>query len=1435
MRFPKNTPVAVQLAVRRHAKRMRRAWLAAILSAGSAIAGMLTWCCIVMDRFVEIDPGWRAWAPALALTIVALTVLGAAAFALLWRPHPLKMAIRLDRWRPENEDRWASAIDFARRLENNPAPHGAGCMRRVFSEIAEVGQVLPSVRLPVIARRARTTAVGMVLLTLAGFAALHLEPAFNLPLLWQRFMHPYANLPRDSFAVIEIVSRNNESAPATRPWPALPEDSGFELVVRVHAGQPGWLVAQRNRAVWRPPQLEPADSEAEPVEFLRHADEWRLRVPRLREEMQFRIRAGDGLTAMFHQPVTPRLAFREITHSIRFPRYTRWPPRDNAPLTETRLSILEGAQLILDIEFDARCVEADITFEALQAATAEPQILSRDDLLQVRTLDDAATAASVRRPLRAHRRGPASFRSQLTVTDNGILRVRGQGENGLFSRERVVVIEALPDAPPRINITGIDADTTIMPGEIVAFDYLAEDDLAVTDLIMVWETAGSARTGDLAGEEYLANPDLGTPQVSGREWIQRMNYHVYGTQPFEFHLVATDSKGQEARSASYRIHILDDDYVARSDRAIAYLQRQADAAAATAAHFRTLLNQLNIIERAVGQAANWPEVQDNLYDSLLAQAARPVGIGTVDALVTRYANFPYRMDAAIARLRIGEFLQPDPSELMQAVGELKTPEGLQPALQQLRRLCDDARETAALWQAAAHAEHRRFLGEALLHRTRKIDARMKETIALESDRHTRMENLAFYHGELRNITAGARHLHELHPALAQPLAALPEALDDNSQEMLSSAVAEVIAAFESLPAPLPEAATRFYAHAADRTANARQTAFRAGLALLLRAASHRDMLLPDRLVALAHPILDDETPAADWFAPPLSASDLRLAVDAVLAALRSYRIDRLCGRYTLDPRAADDVEADLREIALALHELAGQCVELPEGRRLALRTALEPLTKFGFSTALEHPQPPLLANLEGWLQQQGIDAVRQRTETLRSDWTRLAASVRNAAVGADELGAAIRRHRVHADPGDLASNGWLYADIGRQTRLLSACVEGIEAIYRSLNYTAATAGLATNTDMNLNWDAWRPRHGLQVAFTYMTLYSREQIFGMHYDRRPNTPEDVERHYQVLLDRVDVLATDLRTWAQHVDAIAVGRPVDADFTALVERSRTHGHLEVLAEEFALVQPFLDTGNGSLELEDRERLAASVLGERAMRERWLMAAVLNRAALDAAADGPPDAFAAKLGPLNAIADALGDEHLAAALAVLNRRLDENSRAPIVQQPVLHRAWDDVRDALDAACERLQSAIRLPPVSVASRRNRRQAVNRGVPQLWQIQGVVESYDHRWLNRMRDAEVDLVRAMARLAEPCDTDLAPLHALALQYARRLELQARNLVNERRRNQGIALLAGADMAALELPPHIATEFFKGRNRRSPEAFRSRIQTYYEELYRDVSR
>jgi hypothetical protein len=104
------------------------------------------------------------------------------------------------------------------------------------------------------------------------------------------------------------------------------------------------------------------------------------------------------------------------------------------------------------------------------------------------------------------------------------------------------------------------------------------------------------------------------------------------------------------------------------------------------------------------------------------------------------------------------------------------------------------------------------------------------------------------------------------------------------------------------------------------------------------------------------------------------------------------------------------------------------------------------------------------------------------------------------------------------------------------------------------------------------------------------------------------------------------------------------------------------------------------------------------------------------------------------------------------------------------------------------------------------------------------------RWAGRVQEAELVLSRDLVGLCVPRYLQPDAATHLALDYARLVEMRGRQLVAERRRNQGFLLSEGDSGPRLKLPKHIASEFFRARNRRSPEQFRGWSESYYSDLY-----
>src|ERR1019366_4798343 len=147
--------------------------------------------------------------------IALLGAVVAAIVALLRRHNAFSVAVRLDQAFPQHLDRWSSSMDLAER-------------------IAVAG-----------------FAVAVVLLLFVA-----LSPAFDLSLLWHRFIHPCADLPRDSATRIVIVDVNGQAFNGAMPDP-FSEGSPLSLRVELHRKPGIFAFGQKNHVIDDADQLAP--------------------------------------------------------------------------------------------------------------------------------------------------------------------------------------------------------------------------------------------------------------------------------------------------------------------------------------------------------------------------------------------------------------------------------------------------------------------------------------------------------------------------------------------------------------------------------------------------------------------------------------------------------------------------------------------------------------------------------------------------------------------------------------------------------------------------------------------------------------------------------------------------------------------------------------------------------------------------------------------------------------------------------------------------------------------------------------------------------------------------------------------------------------------------------------------------------------------------
>ena len=529
MGYASTIPANVRRAVSIYVRWRRFIGGLTALLAGTAAAAAVTVAFMVVDRYTQWPQAVRIGGPWIALTALAPGVL-AALVALLRRHSPFRALVRLDRAFPQHQDRWSSSLDLAEQVAAGRNAGHRPSLDRLFADT----DALP-------ARGARSIVPrGRLWAALAGFmlagalvAFIRVSPAFDLPLLWQRFIHPRADLPRDSDTRIVLTEVNGEPFTGTMP-PALPEGAPLSLRVELRRKPGLFAFGQHEQVIDSAEQLPPRLERQIPggirrTEFARAGAAWIFTQPRLEEPLEFRIRADDGLTQTLRADMLPRIKLAGVETSARLPRYTRAKDQPMAPLQGNRISVLADSTVAFKATFDQPFKSITATFEAMKPDSETGPPTEAERLGNAAPKD--ATHESASRPLRVQRWAETAALFSLRLDASGILRLRAVGEDGLASEEWVCAIEAVPDAPPRIVISGLEPETTIVKGETVSFQYRAEDDLAVTDVMMDWSVA--RRHPPKQPRRRRASPEQEFPArkvVVGEELIQR-RWSMLSTAP----------------------------------------------------------------------------------------------------------------------------------------------------------------------------------------------------------------------------------------------------------------------------------------------------------------------------------------------------------------------------------------------------------------------------------------------------------------------------------------------------------------------------------------------------------------------------------------------------------------------------------------------------------------------------------------------------------------------------------------------------------------------------------------------------------------------------------------------------------------------------------------------------------------------------------------
>ena len=1452
MNFPPQTPAAVRTAVTAYVTRHKFVTvftLCAIVGGAGYATLLLT---VLADRFVEMPLALRASALALNLLINVFMIV-AVVRVFLRREPPRAIAIRLDAALPQNQDRWATALELSSPDATATQPASPELVARLLRDTE--ASTTPAVATTVVPTRTLKLSGLFFALVLAALALVATSSHFNFRLLLHRFLKPWANLPRDSTTQVHFLNINQHTAENGRvpaaAWRIL-ENDVFALSIALTNRSQTTATAAPDPT----PRLEilRPDGRLISQDFLRAGRAWTFSLGALTDDVAFRIRAGDALTETFRVAVQPRIRITTVRHTVRFPGYARLAEIKAQPLKSDRLSLLEDAQIDFEVDCDQPIRELVAQFELLDKSRGDdaPAAKSAREAVAAQRQfafdgkppekkSDAPRTRSL--PVKIRQNNQATLR--LKLDQPGLLRLRVTGENGLTGIERVIVVEPVRDTPPRLTVSGLEPDTYIVPGETLAFQYTVEDDLGVSDLLMDWTVAGTARTGNLAGEEALATPAAGQKQLTGQRLLQRMNYYVYGGSPMEITLIAVDSKGQEVRSPTFRIFLESDSFATRFANGLTFLRSVQAQANQHAGHVGGLFNQTKILEAAAGSSRTWPAAQSNLLARFLEQSATRPAPAQQLYVEQYHGGWPQRLlesTALAPSLRRALVGHPD----VPATGpRLRDTQDLPATLAETRALLTNQVRLASLWRAGIDAETRRFAPETLLQKLRGIRLRLarSEAQTQKANAEVQKANLEFYQNETKAIITNARGLDPLVAArFTNDVAALEAALAAKDTAPLLQRLTQ----FErALAAHAPPASDELQTAVAEIAQHARTNApakrqFLHALADLLTLRESEAGTAPLDDLKLCRAWLTDTVPApAALLTAPAEPLDLWLLTERLLRDWRTLLLDVELRRFALQPDQQDDTDAGLREQALALADRLARGTNtattpaFPPALAEALRAALQPALTSDFIGPTGRAHADRLAAVTRQLEPVARQQLQALQPQFAQDFALIGKKLLTLAEAYDAHAAAV--DAAYADfqrqPDLAGKHAAFFARFPIEAEELQSAPRLLEMSFRLVKFLRTLAAPDTSAD----WARTEPWHLLELLFMVSGQGGYDKVV-FRYDTRYNIR--TVQGYTTVGPVVRGFAAQLRVQAGLLQRAVTDQPLDFDFPRFLIENKLSGIPERTKAEFQIAAPLLaktDAATRAAALADLKNAPNAALLAKETAAQKALAQAAQFAATDASRATP----ATLLPALKSLQASLADDTGKSTVAELNDALAELEALPEARRTAtLPPAWTGrlaaLRTAFESELNTRCTALRLPPVSTVSSVNRRDQT--AVAKIfWTIRTGMDNFDRRWATRMRDTELMWLRKVHHAAAAPATDEAARADLALTTAVLGELRARQFGRESRANKGINLLPEDTGPSLNLPPHIAQEFLRARTARPPAAFADRTETYFQKLFNDLKR
>jgi hypothetical protein len=401
-------------------------------------------------------------------------------------------------------------------------------------EKLDVEKLLPARLL----RRYTLIAVGIGAACVIAFALTGLQ----FGTLMMRALLPMANFARVSKVKVKIV----EPAPAEM---RVPQGDTLPLLIELS----GQLASKATMETFTPS----GGREVVPMTPIGHG-RFSATIQVGRENVFYRVRAGDAETQKYRLEAVPRPAVVDFQKAYTYPAYSRLPAKT---VTEENgdLSALEGSQVTLRLRTNQKVRDAELRIEQGKKNAVVPLVADGDTLTATVPIDASGI-----------------YRVHLTGAESGF-------ENK-FSPE--YELRAEPDLVPEVELESPKQDLILPSNEIVDVLGSASDDFALAKVSQL------VKINDGPWKETTLGTEPGATMKIERRW----DLFAQGVKPGDLvttKLIAMDLKGNRAESRPLQVTITAAGFETKRLQALGGYRQLFEALKAEEAVATALVKQAN--------------------------------------------------------------------------------------------------------------------------------------------------------------------------------------------------------------------------------------------------------------------------------------------------------------------------------------------------------------------------------------------------------------------------------------------------------------------------------------------------------------------------------------------------------------------------------------------------------------------------------------------------------------------------------------------------------------------------------------------------------------------------------------------------------------------------------------------------------------------------